>query len=162
MRPISGFDKHLSMIIRANFGDFLQKRTFKPQRQRTNSCVRVSIKCVHGARQRCSRCAVANGAPVTLYETSLRCYDAVGDLAALLRRPYCAHVTTPNNSAHFEHAQSARRGMETEETPRRPIVMHLRARRPQCAHHGVLHFLGRRTVSVRTQPLCCSPLIAVE
>ena len=57
----------------------------------TYSCVRAATKCVHGARQRCSR-------------------GAVGYLNALLRRPrrsncaatailrcsYCAHVTTPS------------------------------------------------------------------
>ena len=35
MRPISGFDKYLSKVTCANFGDFLQKRTFKTLRQRT-------------------------------------------------------------------------------------------------------------------------------
>ena len=39
MRPISGFDKYLSKVTCANFGDFLLKRTFKPLRQRTISDV---------------------------------------------------------------------------------------------------------------------------
>ena len=123
----------------------------------TYSCVRAATKCFHGARQWCSR-------------------GAVGDLIALLRRPrrshcaatatlrcsYCANVTTPSHGAHFEHAQSARRGMETEETTPRPMAM---PRRSSCALGdptacitAFCIFPELRTDSVMTQLWCDRPL----
>ena len=114
----------------------------------TYICVRAATKCVHGARQRCSR-------------------SAVGDLTALLRRSmryHCAATTTPRCSycachgACFGHAQNARRGMETDETTRRPMAM---PRRCSCALGDPTAFCifpGRRMDSVRTQLWCDSHL----
>ena len=123
----------------------------------TYSCVRAATKCVHGARQRCSR-------------------GAAGDLIALLRRSrrshcaatttprcsYCAHVTTPSHGAYFEHAQSARYSTETKETTRRPMAMPRRCSctlgDPTACITAFFIFLGRRTDSARTQLWCDRPL----
>ena len=42
-----------------------------------------------------------------------RCRRSHCAATATLRSSYGAHFTTPSHGAHFEHVQSARRGMET-------------------------------------------------
>ena len=92
------------------------------------------------------------------------------------RRPHCAvtalplrthgvhtaliqiAVGTPSHGAHFVHAQSARRGMASWETPRRPVEMPRRslgALGDLTARNSAFWvFLARRAVAVRTPPWC--------
>ena len=77
---------------------------------------------------------------------------------AILRCSHCAHVRTPSHGAYFEHAQSARRGMETKESSRRPTEM---PRSCFCALGDLTArimafciFSGGRADSVRTQLWC--------
>ena len=101
-----------------------------------NSSVRAANRCVHGARQRCSRCVV-------------------GDLTALLRRP----CRVPNAG------MSQRRATARILRQRRPhdgqwsaTDMLLCYGRSQCGHHGVLIFSWMPTASARTQLWCYGPL----
>ena len=50
------------------------------------------------------------GAPTALLRRCRRSHCAA---MATLRSSYGAHFTTPSDGAHFEHVQSARRGMAT-------------------------------------------------
>ena len=79
-----------------------------------------------------------------------------------LRCSHCVHLRTPTHGAYFEHAQSARRGMETQESSRRPTEM---PRSCFCALGDLTArtmafciFSGRRADSVRTQLWCDRPL----
>ena len=111
-----------------------------------NSSVRAANRCVHGARQRCSRCVV-------------------GDLTALLRRPYRVPTAgmsqrratalilswskgTPWHGDRGDHMTA--NGGATE--------MLLCYGRSQCAHHGVVIFSWMPTVSARTQLWRYGPL----
>ena len=110
-------------------------------------CVRAATKCVHEARQRCSRGAVGD-----LTALLRRCRD----LTEQLRRPYgvpTARISQRRATARTLSMLKVRpwhgdlgyhmtsNGDATELLPR--------SRRPQCARYGVLHFPGRRTVSAR-------------
>ena len=104
-----------------------------------NSSVRAATRCVKWARQRCSR-------------------SVVGDLTALLRRPYRVPTAgmsqrrararilswskgTPWHGDRGDHMTA--NGVATE--------MLLCYGRSHCAHHGVLNFSWMPTVSATTQ-----------
>ena len=67
-------------------------------------------------------------------------------------------VGTPSNGAHFVLAQSARRGMASKETPRRPAEMsrpcHGTLVDPTARTSAFWNFLGRRAIAVRTPHWC--------
>ena len=68
------------------------------------------------------------GAPTALLRRCRRSHCAA---TATLRSSYDAHFTMPSDGAHFEHVQSARRGMATQASSRRPMAM------PWSAHGAV-------------------------
>ena len=93
------------------------------------------------------------GAPTVL---PWRCRRSHSIANTTLRCSYCVHAATPSHGTHFEHAQSERHG---KETALRPMEMLLCSRRPQCAHHGAVHFSETPHGPRETQLWCERPLM---
>jgi hypothetical protein len=79
---------------------------------------------------------------------------AVGDLTALLRRPYGVPTARISERVCASSKCVPSHGVLGDPTASNGDATELlwRCRIPYCTHLGVLHFYGRRGIAVTTQP----------